>query len=301
MAKGFENIGAGIIIDHRGYVLTNHHVVLNATDIVVTVPGNPSKDYHAEVLAQDTQKDLAVLKLKTKDTFPEAVLGDSSFCQIGDYVIAIGSPFGMEQTVTSGIISGKRKSVSIDGLIYHNFLQTDAPINRGSSGGALVNLNGEVIGVTTAIYAPTGVFNGTGFAIPINDAKDFLASALGTHFPAALDQRGNFTRIPSGINAAMTQPMAVRFGIEAIPLDPVMAREMGVRSGQGALVNRVFDNTPANTADIQRGDVITSIAGVPVKGLNDISGIVSHFKQGDSVNMRIIRRGRASEILVRLW
>jgi S1-C subfamily serine protease len=298
--KGYENIGAGILVDHRGYVLTNHHVVQDAADIIVTLPGNPSRDYDAVSVAQDIKKDLALLKLKAKRTFPEAKLGDSSFCQVGDYVIAVGSPFGIEQTVTSGIISGIRKSIRIEGIRYKNLFQTDAPINRGSSGGPLVNLKGEVIGINTAIYAPTGVFSGTGFAIPINNVKEFLSSALSRNYPLALDRRGMFAAPLGKTNVALGSPLPVRFGIEVIPVNSVIASKFGLREKGGVLINRVFANSSASFAGIQRGDTITSIAGVPINIMNDIPKIVSHFKSGDNVNMRIIRNGKTDEVLIRL-
>lgn len=299
--KGYENIGAGILVDHRGYVLTNFHVVKDATDIIITVPGNPAKDYQAVTVAIDAKKDLVLLKLRAKGTFPEAKLGDSSLCEVGDYAIAVGSPFGIEQTVTSGIISGIRKSVRIEGLRYKNLFQTDASINRGSSGGPLVNLKGEVIGINTAIYAPTGVFSGTAFAIPINDVKGFLSAALGRSYPVALDKKGMFASPISNVNRALGSPLPVRFGMEVIPVNSVIASQFGLREKLGVLVNRVLADSPASFAGIQRGDVITSIAGVPIGRMSDISRVISHFKNGDNVNVRIFRNGKTDEVLVRLW
>lgn len=299
--QGFENIGSGVIVDERGYVLTNQHVVKDATNIVVTVPGNPPVDYTARIVASDATKDLALLKLDTKDVFKEVRLGDSSFAQVGDYVISIGSPFGMEQTVTSGIISGIRKSVMIDGIEFLNLLQTDAPINRGSSGGPLVSMNGEVIGITTAIYAPTGVFNGTGFVIPINDAKDFVGAQLGRNFSQPLNQRGMFDQPVQATPAAAGQPVTMRFGVEAIALDPLVAKQMGAEGLGGILVNRVMDNSPAGMAGITRGDIITSIGGVPIRSLEDVGLTVSHMRAGDNANVCVVRNGKQNELLVKLW
>jgi serine protease Do len=300
--RGYENIGAGLLVDSAGYILTNHHVIQNAKEIIVTVPGDPSRDYSAVLVSHDVKKDLALIKIKARTIFPEARLGDSSFCQIGDYVIAMGSPFGMEQTVTSGIISGIRKSVNVDNVRYKNLLQTDAPINRGSSGGPLVDLSGEVIGITTAIYAPTGVFNGTGFAIPINDAKAFLSSSLGKRYSVALSRKGILKDgITNANNAAIESPMPVQFGIEAISVDPIIAEQMGLNGGSGILVNTVFEGSPASIAGIERGDIIIAIAGVPLKSTQDVPKVISHFKAGDTVNIRILRNKRSSELLVRLW
>ncbi|MBF0252841.1 MAG: trypsin-like peptidase domain-containing protein [Candidatus Omnitrophica bacterium] len=298
--KGYENIGGGVIVDSRGYVLTNYHVVQDATDIIVTVPGLPSRDYSAKHVAHDIQKDLALLKIDSNDLFPEARIGDSSFVTIGEYVIAMGSPFGMEQTVTSGIISGIRKSIRINGVRYKNMFQTDAPINRGSSGGPLVNLSGEVIGITTAIYAPTGVFNGTGFVIPINDAKDFLSTNLNRTYSRTLDTKGALTNKPNVQTNTASQALPVRFGIEAIDLDPVMAKTLGSQGSSGVLVNKITIGSPANLAGIERGDIITFIAGLPINNIDDIPAIASNFKAGDNVNMRIVRNGRTDEILLRV-
>ncbi|MBF0253574.1 MAG: trypsin-like peptidase domain-containing protein [Candidatus Omnitrophica bacterium] len=299
--QGYENIGAGVIVDSRGYVLTNHHVVENANNIMVTLPGTPARDYSARIVATDPQKDLAVLQIKANESFLEARLGDSSFVQIGDYVIAIGSPFGMEQTVTSGIVSGLRKSARINGSRYQNLIQTDAPINRGSSGGPLVSLNGEVVGITTAIYAPTGVFNGTGFVVPINDAKDFLARAIGKRFGAVLDQRGKLAAAPDPTLPVPGGPSTVGFGIEAMDLNPVLAKHLGAPVDGGVLVNDVYTNSPAFMAGIQRGDVLVSLGGVALKEIRDIPRITPNFKRGDNVHVVIMRSGRSEELLVRLW
>ncbi|MBF0330849.1 MAG: trypsin-like peptidase domain-containing protein [Candidatus Omnitrophica bacterium] len=298
--KGYEKIGSGIIVDDRGYVMTNYHVTMDATDIVVTIFGNPARDYSADIVAQDASLDLAILKVRADGPFPEVKIGDSSFTQVGDYVIAVGSPFGIEQTVTSGIISGIRKSLVIEGARYKNLFQTDAPINRGSSGGPLVNMQGELIGVNSAIYAPTGVFSGTGFAIPINDCKDFMGKALGRNYSVPVDQKGM-------VNVALTKfshlapgPLPVHFGIEVMAVDPVIAKQFGITSRQGVLVNRVIDESPASFAGIMRGDIITAVAGVPVTSKDDIPKIVAHFKTGDNVNVRFLRNGQVSEVLVRL-
>ncbi|MBF0486043.1 MAG: trypsin-like peptidase domain-containing protein [Candidatus Omnitrophica bacterium] len=298
--KGFENIGAGIIVDERGYVLTNSHVTFEATDIVVTVFGTPARDYHADLVAQDPNTDLAILKLRADGPFPEATIGDSSFTQIGDYVIAVGSPFGIEQTVTSGIVSGIRKSVVIESVQYKNLFQTDTPINRGSSGGPLVNLKGEVIGVSTAIYAPTGVFSGTGFAIPINDCKNFLSKNLGKNYSFPVDKKGMLAAPVIDIQNVKRSPVPIRFGLEVMPMDSVIAQQFGLRDRQGVLVNRVMDGSPADVAGIQRGDVIISVAGITITDKDEIPKVVANFRAGENVNVRFLRNGKIDEVLVRL-
>ncbi|MBF0384292.1 MAG: trypsin-like peptidase domain-containing protein [Candidatus Omnitrophica bacterium] len=298
--KGYENVGAGIVIDERGYVLTNYHVTKDATDIIVTVFGNPSRDIRADIVAEEPNLDLALVKLRADGPFPEVKLGDSSFSQIGDYVVAVGSPFGIEQTVTSGIISGIRKSILIEGIRYQNLFQTDAPINRGSSGGPLVDLNGDVIGINTAIYAPTGVFSGTGFAIPINDCKDFLGKALKRNFPLPVDRKGMLAAALPTTNPAPGAPLPVRFGLEVMPINEIIARQFKISPWKGVLVNRVLDESPASFAGIQRGDIVVAIAGVPIKSAEDIRNVVAHFKSGDGVNVRILRNGKTDEILVKI-
>ncbi len=173
--KAYETVGSGVIVDHRGFILTNYHVISQATDLLVSVAGDIHKDFSAAIVALDPAADLALIKALGAPALPEARLGDSHVIQVGDWVLAFGSPFGLEQTVTQGIISNRRKSLAVDGVSYGEMLQTDAPINRGSSGGPLVDLNAEVVGINTAIYGPNGVFSGTGFAIPVDRAKAFLA------------------------------------------------------------------------------------------------------------------------------
>ncbi|MBF0511564.1 MAG: trypsin-like peptidase domain-containing protein [Candidatus Omnitrophica bacterium] len=298
--KGYENIGAGTLVDERGFVLTNYHVIAEATNIVVTVFGNPPRDYQADIVAQDPQKDMALLKLRGDGPFPEAKIGDSGFTQIGDYVVAVGSPFGIDQTVTSGIISGIRKSIVIQGAQYENLFQTDASINRGSSGGPMVNLKGEVIGMNTAIYAPTGVFSGTGFAIPINDCKDFLSRNLGRNYSFPVDQRGMLAAQTVNIPNVKRSPSPIRFGLEVLPMDSIIAQQFGLRDTQGVLVNRIVHGSPAEDAGIQRGDVILSVAGVAITDKDEIPKVVQNFRAGDNVNVRLLRNGKEDEILVRL-
>ena len=170
--------GSGVVVDSAGYILTNYHVIANALVIEVTPFSSDRRTFNASVVRYSEQEDLALIKIDAGYKLPEATLGDSSKVEVGDVVIAIGSPFGMEHTATLGIISDERRSVVIDGHLYSEMLQTDAAINTGNSGGALVNIQGEVIGINTAIYAPTGVFTGVGFAIPVDRAKALLAKSL---------------------------------------------------------------------------------------------------------------------------
>ena len=173
-------LGSGIIVDQRGYIVTNAHVVSKAEgqDIKVVTFGFERTEYSARVVRKDLPNDIAILKIDPEGPLPAAVLGDSDMIRVADRVMAVGSPFGLEHTVTAGIISDDSRNLVIEDQTYEDMIQTDAAINAGNSGGPLVNMSGEVIGINTAIYAPTGVFTGVGFAIPINRVKPVLKDAL---------------------------------------------------------------------------------------------------------------------------
>ena len=168
-------IGSGLIIDSRGYILTCYHVIENASNVYVIPFGYDEKRFRADIIATDKRTNMAILRIQCPYKLPEATIGDSDLIEIADIVLAIGNPFGLEQSVTHGIISDNRRDLLIKGVVYQKMLQTDAPINRGSSGGPLVNMNGEVIGINMAIYSSSGVYNGVSFALPINQVKRLMA------------------------------------------------------------------------------------------------------------------------------
>ena len=172
------SLGSGVIVDRRGYIVTNAHVVANAVNIKVVTFSSSRTIYPAVIIRKDLENDIAILKIEPESPLPVAVLGDSDMVKVAETVLTIGSPFGLEQTVTAGIISDDSRNLVIDGQVYDDMHQTDAAINRGNSGGALVNVGGEVIGINTAIYAPTGVFTGVGFAIPINKVKPVIKDTI---------------------------------------------------------------------------------------------------------------------------
>ena len=172
------SLGSGIIVDHRGYIVTNAHVVANATSIKVITFNSARVVYPAVIIRKDLKNDIAILKIEPDSPMPTAILGDSDMIKVANKVLTVGSPFGLEQTVTAGIISDDSRNLVIDGQAYDNMIQTDAAINRGNSGGPLINGKGEVIGINTAIYAPTGVFTGVGFAIPINKVKPIVKETI---------------------------------------------------------------------------------------------------------------------------
>ena len=172
------SLGSGVIVDRRGYIVTNAHVVANAVNIKAVTFGFERTVYPAVIIRKDLENDIAILKIEPDSPMPTAILGDSDMIKVADRVLTVGSPFGLEQTVTAGIISDDSRNLIIDGQAYENMIQTDAAINRGNSGGPLINVSGEVIGINSAIYAPTGVFTGVGFAIPINRVKPIVKETI---------------------------------------------------------------------------------------------------------------------------
>ncbi len=288
--RPYENIGAGFIVDERGYIVTNYHVVENASSIVVTVTNPQPRDFQAKVVMTDPRLDVALLKIMSNEVFPVSVIGSSSQAAIGDWVIAIGSPFGLDLSVTTGIISGVRKAITIDGNVYQDLIQTDTPINKGNSGGPLINLNGEVIGVTTAIYAPTGVFSGTGFAIPIDPIKSFLRDALGPAAPAAA--------IPAAFTSAPGQGGGLNLGIEALSVNEVLAREFMLPVNRGIVVNRVYNNSPAQIAGLLRGDTIVAIGGAPVINTGQIPDILKSAHNKQKLMITYYRNGQKANCVI---
>jgi len=173
------SLGSGIIVDRRGYIVTNAHVVANAVNIKVVTFSSERTVYPATIIRKDVENDIAIIKIEPDSPMPTAILGDSDMIKVADKVLTVGAPFGLEQTVTAGIISDDSRNLVIDGQTYNGMIQTDAAINRGNSGGPLINVSGEVIAINTAIYAPTGVFTGVGFAIPINRVKPIVKEVIG--------------------------------------------------------------------------------------------------------------------------
>ncbi len=265
--RKMEGTGSGVIIDPKGYVLTNYHVVKGADEIKVTL--SDGKSYTGKVIGKDPRTDLAVIKISSKKDFSYASLGDSEKIRIGDWAVAIGSPFGLEQTVTVGIISAKRQSLNIEGKTFREMIQTDASINRGNSGGPLLNIKGEVIGINTAIYAPTGVFAGIGFAIPINKAKEILDDLI---------EKGRVVR--------------GWLGIEIKVVDDVMSKQFGLPDKDGALVSGVVEESAAAKGGLERGDVIVEFDGRKIKNPLALQDIVAKTEPGKMVKVIVIRGGK---------
>ena len=244
--QAFESVGSGIIVTVDGYILTNHHVVEKASEIHVTVfdQTGATKRYHAELIRSSARVELALLKIDPVVPLTPAPLGDSGKVMIGDPVIAIGSPFGLDQTVSQGIISGHRNSVTIEGVVHKGLLQTDAAINRGNSGGPLVNGSGEVIGVNTAIYTPNGAFAGIGFAVPMNRAREFLEDLI--TLPRI--------RVRGGGKAPVVMPAAAPQQNPAPPISAQAAANVPPHEDRGACENcHVIMAGGANPAAFMQG------------------------------------------------
>ncbi|MBS0211404.1 MAG: Do family serine endopeptidase [Planctomycetes bacterium] len=260
-----ESMGSGVIIDSSGIVLTNNHVVQGADEITVRL--SDGREFKANTIKTDPQTDLAVIYLKGASNLPSAKLGDSDALEIGDWVIAVGNPFGLESTVSAGIISGKGRSIRADQRA--RYLQTDAAINPGNSGGPLVNLDGEVIGINTAIYSRSGGYQGIGFAIPSNLARWVVDQLI---------KRGNVQRAYLGV------------GIE--PLTASLAEKLGVQDQPGVVVTEVFPDSPAATAKFHEGDVIVDFAGKKVRNTSDLREVVEQLPIDSRQPVKVLRDGK---------
>jgi len=264
--RPFQSAGSGVIFDARkGYIVTNAHVVENASEITVTL--QDGRDLKAEIVGSDAPSDVAVLKV-TADGLAQIALGDSAKSEVGDFVVAIGNPFGLQHTVTSGIISGlSRSGISPDG--YEDFIQTDASINPGNSGGALVNLRGELIGINTAILSRSGGNIGIGFAIPVNMAH------------SVMDQLIRYGGVKRG-----------ELGVSMYTVTPGIAHSLGLRSVNGALVSQVIEGSAAEAAGIRTGDVITTVNGQAVKSNSELRNAIGLLRVGDKVEVGLTRDGK---------
>jgi serine protease Do/serine protease DegQ len=264
--RPFQSAGSGVIFDAKaGYIVTNAHVVENASEITVTL--QDGRDLKADIVGSDEPSDVAVLKVKT-DSLIQIALGDSAKVEVGDFVVAIGNPFGLQHTVTSGIISGlSRSGINPDG--YEDFIQTDASINPGNSGGALVNLRGELIGINTAILSRSGGNLGIGFAIPVNMAH------------SVMDQLIKYGSVKRGL-----------LGVSMYTVTPDIAQSLGLANAQGALVSQVVDGSPAEKAGIHTGDVITAVNGLPVKSNGELRNAIGLMRVGDKVEIGLLREGK---------
>jgi serine protease DegQ len=262
-------LGSGVIISADGYILTNNHVVENADEIEVQL--NDQRKTRAKVIGTDPESDLAILRI-TLDRLPAITLGNSDTLQVGDQVLAIGNPFGVGQTVTSGIVSAVgRNQLGIN--TFENFIQTDAAINPGNSGGALVDVNGHLMGINTAIYSRSGGNVGLGFAIPVSTAKQVLEGIV---------KEGVVTR--------------GWIGVEPAELSPELMETFGVKAKKGVLITGVLQNGPAAQAGVRPGDVIVEVAGKPISTMPELLTTVAGLKPGEATKFRIQRKGDDVEV-----
>ncbi len=262
MPRHITSLGSGFIIDPSGLIVTNNHVVADADQIMVTL--NDGTSLPAKLIGRDDKTDLALVKINPRKPLQAARFGDSDRARIGDWVIAIGNPFGLGSTVTAGIVSARNRN--IDAGPYDEFIQTDAPINRGNSGGPLFDMSGNVVGVNSAIYSPTGGSVGIGFSIPSNLARDVIS------------QLRQFGKVRRG-----------KIGVNIQPVTADIAEGMGLPAASGALIADVTPNGPAAQAGIRRGDIVTKFDGKPIPDPRTLSRLAAAAQIGKTVNVDLLR------------
>lgn len=271
----FRALGSGVIINaDKGYVVTNNHVVNNATKIQVQL--SDGRRYDAKVIGKDPSSDIALIQLQEAKNLTAVKIADSDNLRVGDYTVAIGNPYGLGETVTSGIVSALgRSGLNVEN--YENFIQTDAAINRGNSGGALVNLNGELIGINTAILAPDGGNIGIGFAIPSNMVKNLTAQMV------------EFGQVKRG-----------ELGVQGTELNSELAKAMKVDAQRGAFVSQVLPDSAAAKAGIKAGDVIVSMNGKPLSSFASLRAEVGSLPVGTTLKLGLLRDGKPVDVSVKL-
>ncbi len=257
-----KSLGSGFIIDREGYIVTNNHVVENADEIKVKLANG--KEFNAKIIGRDPKTDLALIKINGSSDLQPLKMGNSDDLKVGSWVVAIGSPFGLEQTVTAGIVSAKGRAIGSGP--YDNFIQTDASINPGNSGGPLINMRGEVIGINTAIVASG---QGIGFAIPVNMANRVIPQ---------LKEKGKVTR--------------GWLGVSIQEITPELAKSFGIKEKKGALVAEVFKDSPADKAGIEQGDVIVEFDGKEIAESKDLPAIVANTPVGKAVSIKLWKNGK---------
>lgn len=273
--RPFRGLGSGVVVDaKKGYIVTNHHVINDADKIRVQL--HDGREYDAELIGSDKMSDIALLKLEDAKNLTEIKLADSDALRVGDFTVAIGNPFGLGQTVTSGIISALgRSGLNIEN--FENFIQTDAAINSGNSGGALINLNGELIGINTAILGPNGGNVGIGFAIPANMVKNLSAQIL------------EFGQVKRGI-----------LGVQGGELTSELAEAFGYKTNHGAFVSQVIPDSAASEAGLQAGDIIISVNGKKIRTFGELRAKIATLGAGKKVGISVIRDGKEQDFTVTL-
>ncbi|MCR3754975.1 MAG: periplasmic serine endoprotease [Candidatus Westeberhardia cardiocondylae] len=271
--KQFEGLGSGVIINsEKGYIITNNHVICGADKINIQL--NDGREFKAKLIGKDEQTDLALLQIPQTKNITSIKIADSDYLKVGDFAVAIGNPFGLGQTVTSGIISALgRSGLNLEGL--ENFIQTDASINRGNSGGALVNMNGELIGINTAILAPGGGNIGIGFAIPSNIVKNLSQQII------------EYGKVKRG-----------QLGIKGTELTSNIAKAFNIDKQKGAFVSEVIQNSAADKAGIKAGDIILSIEGKNIQSFSELRAKIGTTNPGKKIKIELLRNGKTKNVLV---
>lgn len=272
--RPFKGLGSGVIINaKKGYVVTNNHVIDQADEILVTL--KDGRQVEAKKIGADAEFDIALLQIKAEDLV-EINIADSDGLRVGDFAVAIGSPFGLGQTVTSGIVSALgRSGLNLEN--FEDFIQTDAAINSGNSGGALVNLRGELIGINTAILGPSGGNVGIGFAIPSNMMQNLTNQII------------EFGEVRRGV-----------LGVTGNSINPELAKAMDLKTNQGGFISQVVPDSAADEAGIKAGDIIIEVNGKPIKGFFELRAKISSIGSGNSVDLTLLRDGDEKEVTVML-
>ncbi|CAM3365659.1 S1C family serine protease [Aequorivita lipolytica] len=273
--KAMVGSGSGVIISPDGYIVTNNHVIANASNLEVTL--NNNKTYTAKVIGTDPNTDIALVKIDGDDDFPFIPFGDSNAVKIGEWVLAVGNPFNLTSTVTAGIISAKARDLNQFDGNPQSFIQTDAAVNRGNSGGALVNTRGELIGINTAITSETGSYVGYSFAVPSNNARKVIEDIM---------EYGNVQR---GI-----------LGIQVGNINPQIVEKYGIKDTQGVFVGGIEKGSGADKAGLKEGDIIKQLDGYKVSKFADLSGYLGSKRPNDVVEVTVLRNGNERKIPVKL-
>lgn len=265
--------GSGVIISEDGYVVTNNHVIRGASEIDITL--NDNRTFPAKLIGTDSKMDIALLKIDADEKFPYAVFADSDNIKVGEWVLAIGNPYNLNSTVTAGIVSAKARNLATSGI--QSFIQTDAAVNPGNSGGALVNTNGELIGINTMISSNTGSYVGYSFAVPSNITRKIVEDLM------------EFGKVQQGI-----------LGVQGFEINSQIAEKLDLKTTQGFYVNDVSKNTGAEKAGVKEGDVITQIDDRSIRSFSDLNAVISTKRPNDKVTALLNRNGKPQSIEITL-
>jgi serine protease Do len=265
--------GSGVIISEDGYIVTNNHVIKDASEIEITL--NNKKTYKAKLIGTDSKMDIALLKISADEKLPYTVFANSDNVKVGEWVLAVGNPYNLNSTVTAGIVSAKARNLDARGI--QSFIQTDAAVNPGNSGGALVNARGELIGINTMISSPTGSYAGYSFAVPSNNARKIIEDLM------------EFGNVQRGI-----------LGVEGGELNSTASKELGVQETQGFYISKVSKNSGAEKSGLQKGDIIVKIDNQTISTFADLSGYINTKRPNDKVVVNYIREGKNKTTTVTL-